>query len=213
YPVAEQMQIKYVDQKETLGIAHALGTLESRVDGAALMFLGDIYFITDRLGEMLRIYEASEVGAVLAVKVEDDPAAVSRNFAVFENEQGFVTRVIEKPRHARTKLKGCGLYLFGPEIFDAIRRTPRTAMRDEYEITDSIQILIDDQIGVRTARVIDDDLNLTVAGDLLSINMAELERAGLDNLVAEGTDLPATVKLDRCTVGRGVCFEGPARLE
>ena len=131
YPVAGQMQISYVDQKETLGIAHALGTLESRVDGAALMFLGDIYFITDRLSEMIGIYEPADVGAVLAVKVEDDPAAVSRNFAVFENEQGFVTRVIEKPRHARTKLKGCGLYLFGPEIFDAIRRTPRTAMRDE----------------------------------------------------------------------------------
>ncbi len=212
-PVASQLQIDYVDQKETLGIAHALGTLEAHVQDASLMFLGDIYFITDRLTEMIQMYRDNEVGAVLAAKVEDDPKAVSRNFAIYENQDGAVTRVIEKPRHARTRLKGCGLYLFGPEIFDAIRRTPRTAMRDEYEITDSIQILINDGVGVRTARVIDDDLNLTVASDLLAINMAELERAGQDSLVAQGTDVPPTVALNRCTVGQQVRFEGPARLE
>ena len=52
--------------------------------------------------------------------------------------------MIEKPRYVDSQLKGCGLYVFDPHIFDAIRRTPRTAMRDEYEITDSIQILIND---------------------------------------------------------------------
>jgi dTDP-glucose pyrophosphorylase len=211
--VASRLQIDYVDQKETLGIAHALGTLESRVGGASLMFLGDIYFITDRLGEMIRVYGQSEIGAVLAAKIETDPKAVSRNFAIYEDDQGTVTRVIEKPRHARTNLKGCGLYLFGPEIFDAIRRTPRTAMRDEYEITDSIQILINDQIPVKAARVIDDDLNLTVASDLLAINLAELERAGQKNCIVDGTEVPAAVELDRCTVGTQVQFEGPARLE
>ena len=42
-----------------------------------------------------------------------------------------VRRVIEKPRYVDSQLKGCGLYVFDPHIFDAIRRTPRTAMRDE----------------------------------------------------------------------------------
>ena len=96
YPIAGGMQIDYVDQKETLGIAHALGTLESRVDGATLMFLGDIYFITDRLAEMVRMYDDPAVGAVLAAKVEQDPKAVSRNFAIYENDAGFVMRVIER---------------------------------------------------------------------------------------------------------------------
>jgi dTDP-glucose pyrophosphorylase len=211
--VASDLKVDYVDQKETLGIAHALGTLEPHVDGASLMFLGDIYFITDRLAEMMKLYEDPDVGAVLAAKVESDPKAVSRNFAVYENDAGFVTRVIEKPRHARTDLKGCGLYLFGPEIFDAIRRTPRTAMRDEYEITDSIQILINDDVGVRAARVIDDDLNLTIANDLLSINLSELERAGVENLLVDGSGVQSGVVLDRCTAGSRVRFQGTARLE
>jgi dTDP-glucose pyrophosphorylase len=210
--VASRVQIDYVDQKETLGIAHALGKLESRISGGAMVFLGDIYFITSRLGEMMDLYRTADVGAVLAAKVEPDPKAVSRNFAIYE-EDGVVTRVIEKPRHARTNLKGCGLYLFGPEIFDAIRRTPRTAMRDEYEITDSIQILINDQVQVRTARVIDDDLNLTVASDLIAINMAELRRAGLETLCVDDAPLPPSVRLGACVVGRGVRFGGEARLE
>jgi len=213
YPIAGQLKIEYVDQKETLGIAHALGTLESRVDGAVMMFLGDIYFITDRLDQMIQTYRLPDVGAVLAAKGEQDPRAISRNFAIFEDEKGRVLRVVEKPRQVRTNLKGCGLYLFGPDIFDAIRRTPRTAMRDEYEITNSIQILIEDGIDVRAARVVDEDLNLTVAGDLLAVNLAELKRLGRRRLVADGTDIPSNVSLNDCTVGRKVRFEGPARLE
>ena len=38
-------------------------------------------------------------------------------------------------------------------VFDAIRRTPRTAMRDEYEITTSIQILVDDGFKIYPAEV------------------------------------------------------------
>ena len=79
--------------------------------------------------------------------------------------------MIEKPQHPPSRLKGCGLYLFDPIFFDAVRRTPRTAMRDEYEITDAIQIFIDDGHRVRAARVIRDDLNLSYPADLLDINL------------------------------------------
>ena len=56
--------------------------------------------------------------------------------------------MIEKPRYIDNDLKGCGLYLFDLPVFDAIRRTPKTAMRDEYEITAAIQIVIDDGLPV-----------------------------------------------------------------
>ena len=67
-------------------------------------------------------------------------------------------RVIEKPLRVPNSLKGCGIYLFDQRIFEAVRRTPRTAMRDEYELTDSIQILIDYGYPVRTANVVDWDV-------------------------------------------------------
>ena len=90
--------------------------------------------------------------------------------------RGRVRRVIEKPRYVDSQLKGCGLYVFDPHIFDAIRRTPRTAMRDEYEITDSIQILINDGYVTHHHPIVERDLNLTKPADLLTINLIELAR-------------------------------------
>jgi len=183
------VSLEYVEQPETLGIAHALGRLERHVQEPFLLFLGDVYFVSSELGAMMDLYGRDDVSGVLASKVEERPEMIRRNFAILADADGTVRRVIDKPRSVQNKLKGCGIYLFGPEIFDAIRRTPRTPMRDEYEITDSIQILIDGGHRVVHSNVIQEDLNLTIPADLLSINAWELQRRGLDNLFA-GDDPP-----------------------
>ena len=41
------------------------------------------------------------------------------------DDDGRATRVVEKPRQPLSHLKGVGVYLFAPVVFDAIRRTPR----------------------------------------------------------------------------------------
>ena len=45
--------------------------------------------------------------------------AIKRNFAVVLYPEGGVRRVIEKPRYVTNKVKGVGVYLFDPHIFDA----------------------------------------------------------------------------------------------
>ena len=180
------VSLEYVEQAETLGIAHALGRLERHVHDPFLLFLGDVYFVSSELGAMMETYERERPSGVLASKVEERPEMISRNFAILADADGTVRRVIEKPRVTLNKLKGCGIYLFGPEVFDAIRRTPRTPMRDEYEITDSIQILIDSGLRVVHSNVVQEDLNLTVPQDLLAVNAWELKRRGLDNLFVGG---------------------------
>ena len=79
---------------------------------------------------------------------------IKRNVAIVEQEKGSarVRQVIEKPRFVRSEIKGCGIDLFDLHVFDAIRRKPRTAMRDEYEITDSIQIMINDGYTIKIRR-------------------------------------------------------------
>ena len=137
---------------------------ESRRTLPFLLMLGDIYF---HLKAPLRplIDEVLDGGANanLVSMYEPDPAMVRRNFVIQADDTGRVQRVIEKPRYVDSQLKGCGLYVFDQHIFDAIRRTPRTAMRDEYEITDSIQILIDDGYLVHHHPIVERDLNLTQA--------------------------------------------------
>lgn len=206
------LDIRYVEQNDILGIAHAVGQVEPYVDGPFLLCLGDIFYLAKDIDRLVTRYEQGDVAAVLAVKEEDDPDIVRRNFSVEVDDDGFVARVVEKPREPASLLKGCGIYLFGPEVFDAIRRTPRTALRNEYEITSSIQILIDDGHKVAVEPVIDWDLNVTFPGDLLDGNITYLRHLGLDNLIDETATIEDGVTLTRCVVGAGARVKGPGKL-
>jgi dTDP-glucose pyrophosphorylase len=206
------VQIRYVEQTEILGIAHAVAVLEPLVDSPFVLFLGDIFFDTRDLSEMVQKLHDNEAAAVLAVKEEPDPAAVQRNFAVIADEHGFVTRVIEKPRHSRSTLKGCGLYLFDQTIFDAIRRTPRTAMRNEYEITDSIQILIEDGYRVVVSSVVLQDINVTFPHDLLDCNLLQLRKQNKANLIAASAQINPGATLENSVIGERASIVNPIRV-
>ncbi|MCP4753548.1 MAG: hypothetical protein GY866_21885, partial [Proteobacteria bacterium] len=206
------VRIRYVEQEETLGIAHAVGRLEPFITSPFLLFLGDIFFITDELTAMTSLLRERNASAVLAVKHEDDPSAIKRNFAVLLDDEGYVKRVIEKPRYVTNPLKGCGLYLFDLHIFDAIRRTPRTAMRDEYEITDAIQILVDDGFPVVVSDIVREDMNVSYPHDLLLCGLEELKHRKITSLVGEGGQLHPGVELDQAIIGDRVRISTPIRI-
>lgn len=207
------VRLQYVEQKERLGLAHAVGQLESHIRGPFLLMLGDIYFEVTNLGSMMEIFESTGAAAVLAVKEEQDPEAIKRNFSVILADDGSVRRVIEKPRQVPNKLKGCGLYLFDDRIFEAVRRTPRTAMRDEYELTDSIQILIDYEYPVHVAAVVDWDINVTFISDLIQCCTHELQKSGERSRIGENVFLADGVELIDTVIGNNVTIEHPIRLE
>jgi dTDP-glucose pyrophosphorylase len=207
------VRIHFVEQESTLGLAHAVGALEQRVQLPFVLMLGDIYFhLRAPLRPVMDQVLSGEVNANLVSMYEPDPEMMRRNFVIQADDQGRVHRVIEKPRYVDSQLKGCGLYVFDQHIFDAIRRTPRTAMRDEYEITDSIQILINDGWIVHHHPIVERDLNLTKPEDLLAINLLELDRRGLSYLVAERVSLPAGTKVERSVIGDGVLVRHPIRV-
>jgi len=197
------LEVDYVDQKETLGIAHCVGMLERYISGAFMLFLGDIYFDAPRIGEMLAAFEGPDVDGVLGAVLEEDEAAIRKNFCIITDDGGRAVRVVEKPRYPKTRLKGVGVYLFSSVVFDAIRRTPRTAMRDEYEITDSIQIMIDDGYHVRPSTCVNADLNVTFPRDLLDINLKVLSDRGLERFIADGAVIGEGATVERSIIGSG----------
>lgn len=207
------LRLTYVEQGETLGIAHAVSRLEAHVDRPFFLFLGDIFFETENLGAMLeRMRGPQPAAAVLAVKREPDRAAIRRNFVVEAGPDGRVTRVIEKPRFPKTDLKGCGIYLFDVTFFDAVRRTPRTALRDEYELTDAIQIYIEYGYHVAAAEVIRNDLNLSYAHDLLDLNLRWLDGSGQTHWRGRHVQVHPDAKLERCVLMDRVVVEHPIRM-
>jgi len=207
------VRIHFIEQESTLGLAHAVGALEARVQLPFVLMLGDIYFqLKAPLRPLIDEVLDGAVNANLVSMYEPDPEMMRRNFVIQADSAGRVTRVIEKPRYVDSQLKGCGLYVFDQHVFDAIRRTPRTAMRDEYEITDSIQILINDGWTVHHHPIVERDLNLTKPADLLAINLIELDRRGLTELVGEHVRMPDGARIHRSVIGEGVLIRHPIRI-
>ena len=207
------LEIDYVAQESNLGIAHCVGCLESAIAGPFLLFLGDIYFHAPRLDGMLTVFREHQADAVLGAITEQDTAAISRNYCIVTDEHGLARQVIEKPRFPKSRLKGVGIYLFTPVVFDAIRRTSRTAMRDEYEITDSIQILIELGYDVRTCTDIVHDLNLTYPRDLLDLNLWALKHEGLDRYIADTARIGPGAVIEHSVVGAGAVVRAGAVLK
>lgn len=203
------VRIRYAEQHEPLGIAHAVGLLEPHVDRPFLLFLGDVFFIPGDLAGMMATFEGQPGGAVLATIDGADPGAIRRNFSVTISPDGFVTRVVEKPLHPPNRLKGVGVYLFDHSVFDAIRRTPRTALRNEYELTDAIQILIDEGHPVRAVHAIEQDVNITTPADLLSVNLRCLRKA---SLIGPNGHIHRGAHFDRAIVGPDVTISHPIRV-
>jgi len=87
---------------------------------------------------MVHLFNRQGGGGRLGSKEEDDPSAIQRIFPSLFHAYGFATRVGEKPAHDQSS-EGRGVYLFDFDGFDAISSHARTAMRDEYEITDSFR--------------------------------------------------------------------------
>lgn len=206
------VSLRYVEQTQMLGIAHAVGRLEPHIHRPFLLFLGDIFFVPGDLQQLFTLFEGQGQGAVLVAKEEDDVEAIRRNFSITLSPDGFVTRVVEKPRYTNNRLKGVGLYLFDLVIFDAIRRTPRTAMRDEYEITNSIQVMIEDGYPVRVAKAILDDINLTIPADLLRCNLMQAQMTPHELLIGPNSQLHPQARIENSVIGTEVTVRHPIHI-
>ena len=204
--------LRYIEQGETLGIAHALGQIEPYTSLPFFLFMGDLFVVWKKdLSYTADIFFKNKAASVLFVMQESNPEIIKKGFAVLMNDDGTVKRVIEKPRYYVSNNVGCG-GLFDLNIFDAIRRTPRTAMRNEYEITDSIQILIDDGFTVMTDQNVSWMENITYPHDLLNCNLQELKRQGKNREIGDGVNIHPDAKIINSIIGDNVVIKNPVEI-
>lgn len=210
------MSLTFIEQKERLGIAHALQQTREVTAGANLVVvLGDTYFIVDDIKaglDRLKSGFVDGVGCVLSVRKVQDPEMIRRECTVRFDSEGCLEEILEKPVQPFNDLKPCGIYFFSPAIFDAIEYTNPSALRGEVEITDSIQSLVDLGYTVVSAPTVHWDRNINYPGDLLISNLVELRRRGLDNLVGDGFSSHEETRLKESVVGHNVTIHSPARI-
>ena len=76
-------------------------------------------------------------------------------------------------------------------------------MRDEYEITEAIQVLINDGEHVSTVNAVHDDVNLTYPADLLRVNLQLAQNNQDGNLIDEDAEVHPSARLKNTVVGAG----------
>ncbi len=205
------LRVELIDQGPRLGSAHALGRARSRVRGPFVLLLGDYYFVATAPERMLHRL-VSGVSAI-AVKREHDARLVREACAVELDASGRVRTITEKPLVPRTDAKGCGFYALQPEFFDAVSRTPRTALRDEYELTVSLDCHLAAGHAVYGEEIIARDANLTRPEDVLECNLDWLTRVGRQSVIDDQAYVDEGLRLDHAVVGRGARVEGATSLE
>jgi glucose-1-phosphate thymidylyltransferase len=132
------VQITYIEQDAPRGLAHAVLISEEFLGREPfVMYLGDNLLnkgITHFVEEFVHTSPAAQI---LLTRVPDP-----QMFGVAELDAGQVVRLVEKPKEPQSDLALVGVYMFGPEVFESVKRiTP--SCRNELEITDAIQDLID----------------------------------------------------------------------
>lgn len=202
--------VHYVEQGEARGSAHAVGRLLPYIHTPFVLTLGDYYFSAsepERLIQRLR-----EGHSAISAKREPERKLIIESCELRVDSEDRVLSIVEKPRAPLTNLKGCGFYAFQPEFFDAVARTPRTALRDEYEISNSLDLFIQAGHPVYAEEIITWDSNFTRPEDVLEANLQWLEHNFCETLIAEDAQVEAGAHLERSVVGRGCRIEGPAEL-
>ena len=155
------VSIEYAQQQEQLGTADAVRSAMGLVNDRFLMLNGDIIVSPLHIRNMVK----QNRDVVMTARRVDNPS----EFGVLEVEDDRVLRIIEKPEKPPTNLANAGIYVFPMAIFDAINKT-RLSARKEYEITESLQLLIDGGMDVGFLTLSGNWLDIGRPWDLLDAN-------------------------------------------
>ncbi len=128
------VKLTYCKQQKQLGTANAIGIAEGMVDDYFIVINGDIIISAEDIKRLV----ANRKNTMSVIEVKE-----SRGLGMVEVDKGRVICIHEKKEKPPSNKANAGLYLFTADIFKAIARTHKSP-RGEYEITDSLQLLIDE---------------------------------------------------------------------
>ena len=132
------LNFTYIEQDYPKGIAHAVSLCEEFVGNEKFMvFLGDNILI-DSFSDYVHNFEKTDVDASIVLCEVDNPS----RFGIADVKDGKIIKIIEKPKNPPTNLAVIGVYLFKPLIFNIIKKL-KPSWRNEYEITDALQMLLE----------------------------------------------------------------------
>jgi glucose-1-phosphate thymidylyltransferase len=131
--------ITYIYQGFPKGIAHAIGLCKDFIgDDKFVVYLGD-NILQNGIKEYAREFINNNYDAMVLLKEVDDP----KSFGVAEfDKSGKLIRFVEKPKVPPSNYALIGVYFLSPVVFRIIKEL-KPSWRGEYEITDTLQMLLE----------------------------------------------------------------------
>ena len=132
------IKVSYIEQEAPLGLAHAVKISEEYLGQEPfVMYLGD-NILKKGIKSLVEEFVQEKPNSLILLTEVPNP----QMFGVAELEEGKVVRLVEKPEHPASNLALVGVYMFDSHIFEAVNAI-EPSRRNEFEITDAIQYLIE----------------------------------------------------------------------
>jgi len=202
--------VTYVEQLPGEGTAKAIESARESVEDEFIVANGDIYFEEEAVRELVSAFRKEKADAAMVVKHFEDLS----HFGKVEVEGPRVTRIAEKPG----KIAGyanLGIYAFRSSVFDFIEQTDLSE-RGEYEITDTINLMIDSDLKVVAVPYDGYWNDVGRPWNLLELNEYLLKnklRHEIRGTVEEGATIIPPVEIGEGTVVRsGAYIIGPVKI-
>lgn len=183
------VKITYVNQDEPKGIAHAINLCKNFINGEKfVVFLGDNILKRD-ISDFVREFKDGNADATILLCEVENPT----QFGIADvNKDGSIKKIMEKPKDPPTNLAVTGIYFLTPKIFDIFTRL-KPSWRNELEITDALQMLLQEDNKISYHMVTDYWKDTGTPNDIIHANQVILEGMkpyfyGVreDNVILEG---------------------------
>jgi glucose-1-phosphate thymidylyltransferase len=200
-------KITYIEQDAPRGLAHAVLISRDFIGGEPfVMYLGD-NLLNKGISPLIDAFRQEKPAAQILLAHVPDP----QMFGVAELSDGKVIRLVEKPKVPKSDLALVGVYMFGPEVFQSVERI-KPSFRNELEITDAIQDLIDRGFVVRPHIVDGWWKDTGKLEDLLEANRLILEtfERRIEGDVDAASRIEGKVVIEAGAVIQGSVVRGPA---
>jgi glucose-1-phosphate thymidylyltransferase len=204
------VRVTYIDQPNPLGLAHAVKVSKDFLgEEPFVMYLGD-NLLRQGVGDFVQIFNRKKLDCVVGVASVKDPSRFG--IAELDEKTGTIIRLVEKPKEPKSNLALIGVYVFGSAIFDAVNRI-KPSGRNELEITDAIQVLVNDGRKVEVERVSGWWKDTGKPEDLLEANQLVLSdlKSFLGGEISDDSNITGNFSLGlRSKVRERVTIRGPA---
>ncbi len=198
--------VYFAEQKNQLGTGDALLQVFKKfpnIEGKILVLPGDDLVSPKDIKECI-----NSSYCILTNEVDD-----IRNFGAVIEKDGFLDKIIEKPKEQITNLANTSTYVIDSSIkkfLDKISESPR----GEYELTDAISDFSKEH-KMKVVKVSDYWIPITYPWSLLDANKLLLSRmkSKVEGIVEEGVHTTGTIVIGEGSVVKsGVYIEGPVMI-